>query len=778
MNSYAVPLATELTTTQQQPLSATTKASQKPLRAFKRTVVTPETMELLTYIPAIAYASFYSAKFIKQTTKNSQISEKLAHVGLSTDHLKSEQTCEQKLQKANASSINSTALSYTSEFFTPASTAMNGYNTPSSIYNFNVDYELAKAEDYSSHNLYTSLRNLQNSEFKHSIFTNTTELSPNNSLLFADPQSKMLMSAPNTQVNALPNQEALKNISAYSPANSSSSTLMAPSFKDPYKLVPIDGSQNTSSSANTHDKLSENTAQQSSALQNAVSDSTLNSPSYPVYPDNQGVHQNLYDQNYTNNFDSMDNAYPPASSVFPNNSNVNYYPNKAYVDAYPNEALAITDTLAQLLPAPRPLMPYPQTQNNQFTLEQAFISGFPTVQEPQNVLPYPDPLEFIDAEPLLPNVNSQVPIGAVHLTKDGLKTLDLPQCTGAPNSWTQCANFTYHNKNQIYIAEPFVNGQINGFALMFSKSGQLQTLTTMKDNAKNGSAITYYPNGSIMRISQFANDQLKGIEYYYYENGALKRRINYVNGLRQGLVVAFYQNGQAMFEANYHQGKISGNSSKYYIDGTLAEEVPYFQGLSQGLARQFYPNGNLRAEADFVKGKLHGQLKNYSEDGTLYSVCDFVNNLPHGFFTEFYPNGQVYRKSIYVQGRLDGISQIFNQQGNLEQEIPYQNGQICGKVKTYYQNGTVKEIATYMRNVPHGPFVSFTKQGKPWRELHFVQAVPQGIAWLSNPQGERYVRLNFLHGRLTQAQCMINSRSLTKAEVSALLNENIMPRCP
>lgn len=520
-------------------------------------------------------------------------------------------------------------------------------------------------------------------------------------------------------------------------------TLMAPSFKDPYKMVPIDGSQNTvenvTSNTSENSTAQENSTNQASAVEISTQDSPLPTLETPI-PSIEGDYAIESDYTTANDFSP---AYPEGEFTFPPtpaNDRYNYSPTTSHS---------------------RMVSPFDKYHDN---IQQKRLSK-------QSKIP---------ASHASPNIDSQTYLNTANAnTAKALQTLELAQCENAnPNAWHKCANFKYHPNGQVRLAEPFVKGELTGWVVQFSPTGTLESATMMKANTKDGIAQGYYPNGAIRNMTSFRKDALHGPEYTFYPNGNVQSTEQYKNGRKHGAYNLYYENGQVMFEANYQNNLLVGASYKYYPNGVMSERLSYSKGKPQGVGQQYYQDGSIKVEAPFVNGIQNGIVKHYTPEGALISETEYVKNQPQGSFTEYYPSGKIKRTATYRLGQLNGESKLYNEQGWLEKEITYVKGEITGEVRTYDHNGTLRERALYQHNRPHGLTTYYDEQGLPWREMTFYNGLAHGPAWLLNQRGELYVRLDFDRSRLINAHCVINKRLLTNGEIQALINHNIMPQCP
>lgn len=558
----------------------------------------------------------------------------------------------------------------------------------------------------------------------------------------------------------------------FSQAQVKPSTL-APSFKDPYKLVPVDGSKNveqTNESAATdptsltlQDVQNEQDVHYGQNQKDALS--KMNGQA--AQSEDQSAYRELITLVYGQKTSPQIPVEPTLGIHAPHSPAQELSEQAISSLGYDNYSpLAI----------PFPLQSYPQEYIEKGVLESPFTSNLPDAFNAKVARPFPAPIAY--SQPSDYEIqSSKLQQEALALTSNNQKCLRLPQCEGHSKNWHKCANFTYHPNGQVMLCEPFRQGKIDGWVPMLSRNGVLLTLTHMQDSKKNGYAITYFNDGGIMRITPYKDDELDGTEISYYPQGNLKGTVIYSQGKRQGPVISYYLNGQEMFLAYYKDDHVVGSTYKYYPNGNISEEVFHANGLSHGMAKQYYPDGTPRVDAQFVKGKIQGVVRYYNPDGSLNSEMNFVDHQPHGKFVEYYKNGRVKYQAHYKNGVIDGLSTSYSPHGNVEKETPYRNGEVSGVVKYYYPKGSLRETVTYERNIPHGQLVSYTRDGYPWRELHFVRGQPQGLAWLFTPRGERYVRLNFLNGQLRQARCMNSGRELNQSEINELINDNIMPRC-
>ena len=127
-----------------------------------------------------------------------------------------------------------------------------------------------------------------------------------------------------------------------------------------------------------------------------------------------------------------------------------------------------------------------------------------------------------------------------------------------------------------YYLHPETNDQIReGWAINYSKSGELFSKGKHKDDEKHGLWVGYRWGGKVWNETEFSHGTLVGRDFTYFENGQVSIERHYVGGEKEGKEVYYYDNGQVSRERHYVDGKLDGKWVEYDEEGNITDEDIY-----------------------------------------------------------------------------------------------------------------------------------------------------------------------------------------------------------
>lgn len=243
--------------------------------------------------------------------------------------------------------------------------------------------------------------------------------------------------------------------------------------------------------------------------------------------------------------------------------------------------------------------------------------------------------------------------------------------------------------------------------------------------------------------AQYKDGWRDGIQTYWFVNkdrtqGKVRSVTTYKENKKNGLGQVFYENGRVREEAFYKDDKLHGSHKSYREDGSTSDEGSYREGKQDGLLRYYYPNGQVSGERNFKAGELHGAGKSFFENGKLKEQESHKDGKGHGVRIEYRETGRPEKESVYFEGRLlsESIYSPFTESDVLDRhrvlidgaanEINLQydrDGRVRGEYltknaksvwsKKFHANGQLAEILTYDSNGQVKEKKFFDESGKP-----------------------------------------------------------------
>lgn len=151
------------------------------------------------------------------------------------------------------------------------------------------------------------------------------------------------------------------------------------------------------------------------------------------------------------------------------------------------------------------------------------------------------------------------------------------------NCWSYGSDSDLERKDGLY----YLPGQDNPFTgtskCVYSDTGQIRSLSEIKNGNKDGKAFDWYENGQLKYVWNLKDGELEGKWTHWDENGQLKFERNYKDSKLEGRQVSWYENGQLKSEEHYKANKSEGKFSQWDENGRLKSERNYKNGQETGL---------------------------------------------------------------------------------------------------------------------------------------------------------------------------------------------------
>ncbi|HNL07428.1 MAG TPA: toxin-antitoxin system YwqK family antitoxin [Chitinophagales bacterium] len=195
---------------------------------------------------------------------------------------------------------------------------------------------------------------------------------------------------------------------------------------------------------------------------------------------------------------------------------------------------------------------------------------------------------------------------------------------------------------------------------------------------RDGNWAVLYPSDSTLQsLSTYKEDKKDGISLIFGESGGIETEENYRNGWLHGLRRVFVSNTrQKQLEEHYEQGILDGKWERWYTSGKVAERCSYVKGKKSGEAVWYYESGQILTVYHYQNGQIEGSVLSYYENGQIKSETNFVHNEMEGIAKFYYPNHQIKIESKYKSGKKEGIWTYYTEEGKISKTEKYKNDQL------------------------------------------------------------------------------------------------------
>ena len=178
----------------------------------------------------------------------------------------------------------------------------------------------------------------------------------------------------------------------------------------------------------------------------------------------------------------------------------------------------------------------------------------------------------------------------------------------------------FDEKGRRVMDAEFHDGKMHGEAL-FYRDGKLAMKMHFNEGVAEGLATTYDDNENALVEQFYVNGNLNGPAKTYSKTGDLTRKEQYFENILHGEIVDFFEStGQEMRVCRYIFGKRVGECTEYYEDGALRREENYLNDLLEGEVVGYYPNGVIMEKSVYREGKLKGEAQRFDTHGDPMSM--------------------------------------------------------------------------------------------------------------------------------------------------------------
>jgi antitoxin component YwqK of YwqJK toxin-antitoxin module len=143
--------------------------------------------------------------------------------------------------------------------------------------------------------------------------------------------------------------------------------------------------------------------------------------------------------------------------------------------------------------------------------------------------------------------------------------------------------------------------------------------------------------------------------YYktFYDSGQLETVSTMKEGSKNGQFKNYDREGHLVLEGNFMNGRLHGDNTGYYADGTIKHRFKYEEGTKAGTALSYHPNGKLKIKEQASMTGQDWVIEEYTDTDKLMSVKRFKNKQPEGTWIYYFPDGKTdHVKESYENGKL------------------------------------------------------------------------------------------------------------------------------
>lgn len=294
----------------------------------------------------------------------------------------------------------------------------------------------------------------------------------------------------------------------------------------------------------------------------------------------------------------------------------------------------------------------------------------------------------------------------------------------------------YYENGQLNLKTKYESGLKTGHETQWDINGNKIAETVFEIISENGikksvkqGVQSTWKNGVLSSVTTYKNDLRNGLHKTYYPDGTIEREINFENDSVQGKNFSYYEDGKLKYEHNYRSTR-SGNhfigwNKSYDENGELTREF-YANGSGKNLVLISYEDQHKR---ELV---IDDVLKiNYHPQGELMSL-HILNASSVIFGYDFYSNQTVRRVHFFNADyspktagfAQDGtLLQVLSNNGHIEEE-KVQNEMAIKLFHQVSHNWNSSELIT--SGLKNGKYQLQYANGKTFMDIEFIEGLPQG----------------------------------------------------
>ena len=285
-------------------------------------------------------------------------------------------------------------------------------------------------------------------------------------------------------------------------------------------------------------------------------------------------------------------------------------------------------------------------------------------------------------------------------------------------SFSLVTDINYNLNSHKIVTDEFPNQLLKQY-FIFNKNGLL-----------DGESREYYEEGDIQSVSSFKNNVANGLFISYYQNGNIKDKQNYKNGNGEGEGLFYYENGQLEEKYFMKNGKLDGEAINYFNDGKIRHKAIYKDDImleeevheNNEIKKNTFKNEEIVQQDIYTKNKIlkatiffleneKTKIITYHKNGNKQEEVFSINGLLDGEAFIYYPSGKLENKSFFKDGKREGESLTYYENGKLKKKILYKNGMKNGIAIVYYENGMIEQKAYFVDDKKENERLYYDKKG-------------------------------------------------------------------
>ncbi len=253
--------------------------------------------------------------------------------------------------------------------------------------------------------------------------------------------------------------------------------------------------------------------------------------------------------------------------------------------------------------------------------------------------------------------------------------------SGAYEKGKKTGEWNYFYSNEILKSkENFTNGNQNGIAYYYERSGLIDHITNYKKDTING-LYERYNNGKLSKELYYTKDVAKGPYKTYYNDGKIETEGFYENDEVHGTELIYWQNGKLQSKNEYNNGVHL--SAEFYNEKGEKETTLNFKDKNGIVAFKKF-NNSLNVSFEMKNGTLNGKYTITDKINTPVFEGEFKNGLKHNLTKNYNPYGTIEFQANYYCGKINGLAKYYDLIGNLRLEEEYIYGKGYGRKTRYY----------------------------------------------------------------------------------------------
>lgn len=161
----------------------------------------------------------------------------------------------------------------------------------------------------------------------------------------------------------------------------------------------------------------------------------------------------------------------------------------------------------------------------------------------------------------------------------------------------------FHDNGEVSMVVPVLQGERNGMARIFDRSGALWAQVEFASGKKEGEETRYGKGGERVATLPFRHGAPVGVAKTYFADGALQSEYHHDPAQAAGTEIGYHRNGVMRLYVPLRFGKRNGTATIYTEAGAKWAEVPYTDGKRNGEERRYDKAGLVVQRLRWVSDK-------------------------------------------------------------------------------------------------------------------------------------------------------------------------------